>query len=118
MKMPLVKSSSLARGSVGASEAGSCRQRPTSWPAGQATSVRARVCASYVRMRLRGSAHLRTGTSSSMADPVEKVKEGASAAAHPVEKAEELADEAARGRSARTPVIAITGVSIVIGVIL
>jgi len=53
-----------------------------------------------------------------MADPVEKVKEVASAAAHPVEKAEELAEEAARGRSARTPVIAITGVSLVIGVIL
>jgi len=53
-----------------------------------------------------------------MADPIEKVKDVASAAAHPVEKAEELADEAARGRSARTPVIAITGVSIVIGVIL
>jgi hypothetical protein len=53
-----------------------------------------------------------------MADPVEKVKDVASAAAHPVEKAEELAGEAARGRSARTPVIAITGVSLVIGVIL
>jgi len=53
-----------------------------------------------------------------MPDPVEKVKDVAGAAAHPVETAEELAAEAARGRSARTPAIAITGVSIVIGIIL
>ena len=53
-----------------------------------------------------------------MADAVEKVKDVAGAAAHPMETAEELAAEAARGRSARTPVIAITGVSLVIGLVL
>jgi cobalamin biosynthesis Mg chelatase CobN len=53
-----------------------------------------------------------------MADRVEKVKDVASAAAHPAETAQELTAEAARGRSARTPAIAITGVSIVIGIVL
>ena len=36
---------------------------------------------------------------------------------HPVEKIKELEAEAERGRSPRTPLIAITGISIVIGVI-
>ena len=53
-----------------------------------------------------------------MVDPVEKVKDMASAAAHPAETAQDLAAEAARGRSARTPAIAITGVSLVIGIVL
>ena len=53
-----------------------------------------------------------------MADPVEKVKDVASAAAHPAETAHDLAAEAARGRSARTPAIAITAVSLAIGVVL
>ena len=53
-----------------------------------------------------------------MADPVEKVKDVASAAVHPAETAQDLAAEAARGRSARTPAIAITGVSLAIGIIL
>ena len=52
-----------------------------------------------------------------MADPVEKVKDAASSAAHPVETAKDLAAEADRGRSPRTPLIAITGVTLVIGVI-
>lgn len=36
---------------------------------------------------------------------------------HPVEKVKELEAEAERGRSPRTPLIAITGITIVIGVI-
>jgi hypothetical protein len=36
---------------------------------------------------------------------------------HPVEKIKELEAEAERGRSPRTPLIAITGITIVIGVI-
>jgi hypothetical protein len=52
-----------------------------------------------------------------MADPVEKVKEVAEATVHPVETAKELAEEAERGRSARTPLIAITGVTLLVGVV-
>jgi hypothetical protein len=37
--------------------------------------------------------------------------------AHPVEKIKELEAEAERGRSPRTPLIALTGVTIVIGAI-
>jgi hypothetical protein len=36
---------------------------------------------------------------------------------HPVEKTKELAAEAERGRSPRTPLLALTGVSVVIAVI-
>ena len=46
-----------------------------------------------------------------------EAKEVAVAAAHPVETTKELAAEAERGRSPRTPVIAITGVTIVVGVV-
>jgi hypothetical protein len=53
-----------------------------------------------------------------MPDPVEKAKDVASATAHPVETAQDLAAEAERGRSARTPAIAIGGVSLVIGAVL
>jgi hypothetical protein len=53
-----------------------------------------------------------------MPDPVEKAKDVASATAHPVETAQDLAAEAERGRSARTPAIAITGVTLAIGVVL
>jgi hypothetical protein len=35
---------------------------------------------------------------------------------HPVETAKELAHEAERGRSARTPLIALTGVTLVVGI--
>jgi len=52
-----------------------------------------------------------------MADQLEKAKEVAGAAAHPVETTKELAAEAERGRSPRTPVIVITGVTIVVGVV-
>jgi len=35
---------------------------------------------------------------------------------HPVEKTKELAAEVDRGRSPRTPVLAITGITLVVGV--
>jgi hypothetical protein len=50
-----------------------------------------------------------------MADPIEKTKDVAEAAAHPVETGKDLAEEAGRGRSARTPAIALTGVTLVVG---
>jgi hypothetical protein len=53
-----------------------------------------------------------------MPDPVEKVKDVAGATAHPVETAQDLAAEAARGRSARTPIIALSGVTIAIAAVL
>ena len=52
-----------------------------------------------------------------MVHPVEKAKDAASSAAHPVETAKDLAAEAERGRSPRTPLIAITGVTLFVGVI-
>ena len=52
-----------------------------------------------------------------MADPVEKAKDVAESVAHPVETTKDLAAEAERGRSERTPWIAITGVSLVVGVV-
>jgi cell division protein FtsX len=36
---------------------------------------------------------------------------------HPIEKTKELAAEVDRGRSPRTPLLAITGVTVVVGVI-
>jgi hypothetical protein len=52
-----------------------------------------------------------------MADPIEKVRDAASSAVHPVETAKDLAKEAERGRSPRTPVIALTGVTLFVGVL-
>lgn len=52
-----------------------------------------------------------------MADPLANVKDAVTSAAHPVEAAKELAAEAERGRSPRTPLIAITGVTLLVGVI-
>jgi hypothetical protein len=52
-----------------------------------------------------------------MADPVEKVKDVVHAVEHPVESAKALEREAEEGQSARTPVIALTGVTLFIGVI-
>jgi hypothetical protein len=51
-----------------------------------------------------------------MPDPIQKAKDVAEGAAHPVETAKELAHEAERGRSPRTPVIALTGVTLVVSV--
>jgi len=50
-------------------------------------------------------------------DPVEKVKDVADGVAHPVDTTKDLAAEADRGRSARTPAIALTGVTLVVAVI-
>ncbi len=52
-----------------------------------------------------------------MADPVEKAKDVAHAMEHPVETAKELEREAEEGKSARTPLIALTGVTLFVGVI-
>jgi hypothetical protein len=52
-----------------------------------------------------------------MPDPVEKAKDVAGAVAHPVDTATDLTHEAAEGRSARTPAIALGGVTLVIAVV-
>jgi uncharacterized membrane protein len=52
-----------------------------------------------------------------MADPVEKVKDVVQAVEHPVDTAKALEREAEEGRSARTPLIALTGVTLFVGVI-
>jgi len=52
-----------------------------------------------------------------MTDPVEKAKEVVHAVEHPVETAKALEHEAAEGISPRTPLIAITGLTLILGVI-
>ena len=52
-----------------------------------------------------------------MPDPIEKAKDVADSVAHPVETAKDLEAEAEVGRSERTPWIAITGVSLIVGVV-
>ncbi|MGB8004180.1 MAG: hypothetical protein WCF27_07945 [Gaiellaceae bacterium] len=52
-----------------------------------------------------------------MAEPLEKAKDLAHAVEHPVETAKALEHEAAEGRSARTPAIAVTGIALILGVI-
>jgi hypothetical protein len=52
-----------------------------------------------------------------MAEPLEKAKDVAHAVEHPVETAKALEQEAAEGRSARTPAIAVTGIILFLGVI-
>jgi hypothetical protein len=52
-----------------------------------------------------------------MADPVEKAKDVAHAVEHPVETVKALEHEAAEGKSARTPLLAVTGVTLVLAVI-
>ena len=51
-----------------------------------------------------------------MAQPVEKAKEVAHAVEHPVETAKDLAAEAERGRSPRTPLIVLGGVTLFVGI--
>lgn len=51
-----------------------------------------------------------------MADPVDKAKDVVHAVEHPVETAKALEHEAAEG-GPRTPLIAITGITLVLGVI-
>jgi hypothetical protein len=52
-----------------------------------------------------------------MTDPVDKAKEVVESLEHPIEKAKELEREAEEGSSARTPLIAITGVGLFVGVV-
>jgi hypothetical protein len=52
-----------------------------------------------------------------MADSVEKAKDVVHAAEHPIETAKALEREAEEGSSPRTPLIAITGITLVLGVI-
>jgi hypothetical protein len=52
-----------------------------------------------------------------VADPVEKAKEVVHAVEHPIETAKALEHEAAEGESARTPLLAVTGITLFLGVI-
>ena len=52
-----------------------------------------------------------------MADPLDKAKHVLHDVEHPVETAKALEREAAEGESPRTPLIAITGITIFLGVI-
>jgi hypothetical protein len=51
-----------------------------------------------------------------MTDTLHRTKEAAQSTAHPIETGKKLAAEADRGRSARTPAIVITGVTMAISV--
>jgi hypothetical protein len=65
----------------------------------------------------RGCIRRDAGKQTAVADPLEKAKDVAEAVTHPIETTKELAEEAERGRSARTPVIALTGVTLIVGAI-
>jgi hypothetical protein len=52
-----------------------------------------------------------------MADPVDKAKDIAHSIEHPVETVKALEQEAAEGSSPRTPLIAVTGITLVLAVI-
>ncbi len=52
-----------------------------------------------------------------MTDPVDKAKDVVHAVEHPVETAKALEREAEEGSSPRTPLIAITGIALILGVI-
>jgi hypothetical protein len=52
-----------------------------------------------------------------MADPVDKAKEVVHAVEHPLETAKALEREAEEGSSPRTPLIAITGITLFLSVI-
>ena len=52
-----------------------------------------------------------------MSDSVDKAKDVVHAVEHPVDTAKALEHEAAEGKSARTPVIAVTGIALILGVI-
>ncbi len=52
-----------------------------------------------------------------MSDSVDKAKDVVHAVEHPVETAKALEHEAAEGKSARTPLIAVTGITLILGVI-
>jgi hypothetical protein len=50
-------------------------------------------------------------------NPLDKARDVAGGVTHPVETTKDLAAEADRGRSARTPLIAVTGVTLAIAVV-
>ena len=50
-------------------------------------------------------------------NPLDKAKDVARAVEHPLDTAKELEREAEEGRSARTPLIAVTGVTIGVGIV-
>ena len=52
-----------------------------------------------------------------MVNPAEKAKDVVHAVEHPLETAKSLEREAEAGRSPRTPLIALTGVTLFVGVI-
>ena len=52
-----------------------------------------------------------------MADPVDKAKELVHAVEHPVETAKELEREAEEGSSPRTPLIVLSGITLLLSVI-
>ena len=52
-----------------------------------------------------------------MSDPSDKAKDVVHAVEHPVETAKALEREAEEGVSARTPLIAVTGIALFLGVI-
>jgi CHASE3 domain sensor protein len=52
-----------------------------------------------------------------MSHSVDKAKDVVHAVEHPVETAKALEHEAAEGESARTPLIAVTGIALILGVI-
>ena len=52
-----------------------------------------------------------------MSDSVDKAKDVVHAVEHPVETAKALEHEAAEGKSARTPLIAVTGITLILAVI-
>jgi hypothetical protein len=52
-----------------------------------------------------------------MADPVDKAKDIVHSIEHPVETAKALEHEAAEGSSTRTPLIAISGIAIILAII-
>jgi hypothetical protein len=52
-----------------------------------------------------------------VADPVDKAKDLAHSIEHPVETAKALEREAEEGVSPRTPLIAVTGITLILGVI-
>jgi hypothetical protein len=52
-----------------------------------------------------------------MVHPVEKAKDVVHAVEHPLETVKELEREAEQGRSARTPLIALTGITLFVSVI-
>ena len=52
-----------------------------------------------------------------MSDSVDKAKEVVHAVEHPVETAKALEHEAAEGKSARTPLSVVSGITLILGVI-